>query len=165
MNRRCFLGVCVVGGASTLLASEHEETTRIPDDSYHTIEAVQEHMFPRNILLPSAQNFHATQFLIETIMHPTYDKDIQKFVIEGARELQSREKQHFLAYGVEQKEKALREYEETDYGSGWLDRIMLLSLEGLLSDPLYGGNYAQSGWSVLQTNGGDPRPMIRYIGS
>jgi hypothetical protein len=165
MNRRWFLGVCAAGGASTLLASEQEETTKISDDSYRTIEAVQQHMFPRDSLLPSAQNFHATQFLIETIMHPTYDKDIRKFVIEGARELQSREKQHFLAYGIEQKEKALREYEETDYGSGWLDRIMLLSLEGLLSDPLYGGNYAQFGWSILQTKGGNPRPTIRYIGS
>ncbi|HHH37063.1 MAG TPA: gluconate 2-dehydrogenase subunit 3 family protein, partial [Epsilonproteobacteria bacterium] len=162
MDRRWFLGASMVGGASVLLASGHKKEREVPDSALCVIEAVQQHMFPEGSLLPSAQTFHASEFLAETIIHPAYDKDIRKFVIEGAMELQSREKQHFLAYDTERKEKALRAYEETSYGSGWLDRIMLLSLEGLLSDPLYGGNFGQSGWKALHTKGGDPHPSTRY---
>jgi len=163
MDRRWFLGASIVGGTSALLASGQKEKTEVPDNAFRVIGAVQQHMFPEESLLPSAQTFRAREFLAETIMHPAYDKDIRKFVIEGAMELQSREKQHFLAYDVERKEKALRAYEETSYGSGWLDRIILLSFEGLLSDPLYGGNFGQSGWKALHTRGGEPRPVTRYI--
>jgi len=97
-------------------------------------------------------------------MHPLYDRDIRTFVVEGAEELQRREGQQFLTYGRARREKALRAYERTVYGSGWLDRIMLLSLEGLLSDPIYGGNLQESGWKALGSRGGEPRPVVRYAG-
>ena len=163
MNRRWFLGVCAIGSISVVYASGEKSKAGLPNEVYAVIAAVQQHMFPDGSSIPSAAVFHATQFTAETIMHPTYDKDIRKFVIEGAEELQSREKQQFLNYDTRQREKALRAYEETGYGSGWLDRIMLLSLEGLLSDPLYGGNSGELGWKALQTKGGDPRPTSRYV--
>ena len=162
MKRRWFLGLCAVGSVSILCASGQKQKVDLSNESYSVIAAVQQHMFPDGSSIPSAIVFHATQFIAETIIHPTYDKDIRKFVIEGAEELQSREKHQFLHYDIQQREKALRAYEETGYGSGWLDRIMLLSLEGLLSDPLYGGNRRELGWKVLQTKGGDPRPTSRY---
>lgn len=163
MDRRFFLGLCATGSASVLCASSQKPKEGLPKEVYSIIAAVQQHMFPEGGSIPGAITFHATQFTSETIMHPTYDKDIRKFVIEGAEELQSREKQQFLQYDTRQREKALRAYEETGYGSGWLDRIMLLSLEGLLSDPLYGGNSRELGWKALQTKGGDPRPTSRYV--
>ena len=162
MNRRHFIGSCIVAGMPALFASERKTEPDFPSDAYAVIEAVQQHMFPEGNLLPGAKRFHATPFLAETVMHPSYDKDIRVFVIEGAEELQTREKQKFLNYDEAQREKALRSYEETVYGSGWLDRILLLSLEGLLSDPLYGGNYGMSGWKALETRGGEPRPTVRY---
>ncbi len=170
MDRRRFIGACAVAGASTALtasamtASNKKREAGLPKETYLLIEAVQKHMFPEGNVIPAAGEFHATEFLSQTVMHPTFDKDIRKFVIEGAEELQSREKQKFLSYGERQKEKALRAYEDTEYGSGWLDRIMLLSLEGLLSDPIYSGNFRESGWKSLATRGGDPRPTVRYAG-
>ena len=164
MKRRAFLGVCAIAGTSVLIASEQKPSRGVlSSEMYATIAAVQGHMFPEGSAIPSAKTFRATPFLAETIVHPTYDKEIRVFVVEGAEELQRRENQKFLTYGVKQKEKALRAYEETGYGSGWLDRIMLLSLEGLLSDPIYGGNFRESGWKSLQTRGGEPRPSTRYI--
>ena len=163
MDRRWFLGLCTTSGISVLSASGQKPKVGLSGEVYSVIAAVQQHMFPDKSSIPSAIAFHATQFTAETIMHPTYDKDIRKFVIEGAEELQNREKQQFLNYDTRQREKALRAYEETGYGSGWLDRIMLLSLEGLLSDPVYGGNSKELGWKALQTRGGDPRPTSRYL--
>ena len=103
INRRRFLTVCSVTGASLLAATEKKEEKRFPNDAYLVVEAVQTHMFPRNNLVPSAGEFHAAKFLSETVMHPTYDRDIRSFVIEGARALQEREKQHFLDYDPERK--------------------------------------------------------------
>ena len=165
MDRRWFLGFCATSGISVLSASGQKPKAGLPNEVYRVIAAVQQHMFPDGSSIPSAIAFHATQFTAETIMHPTYDKDIRKFVIEGAGELQSREKQQFLNYDTRQREKALRAYEETGYGSGWLDRVMLLSLEGLLSDPIYGGNSKKLGWKALRTRGGDPQPTSRYAQS
>jgi len=128
-----------------------------------TIAAVQEHMFPPEGKLPSAREMRATRFLYETIMHPAYDKDIRAFVIEGAKELQIREKHHFTHYTQEKKEAALRAYEQSSYGRNWLSRMMILTMEAIFSDPVYGSNINEAGWKALKSFGGQPRPRTRYI--
>ncbi|HIP19442.1 MAG TPA: gluconate 2-dehydrogenase subunit 3 family protein [Sulfurovum sp.] len=128
-----------------------------------TLRAVQEHMFPQGSKIPSAQSMHTIQFLFDTVSHETYDKDIRKFVIEGAEELQRREKGKFLSMNTQEKEEALRTYEKTRYGSNWLSRIMTLTMEGLFSDPIYGSNKKEAGWKALNAYGGVPRPRTKYI--
>lgn len=128
-----------------------------------TIAAVQEHMFPKESKLPSAKEMNVTQFLFETITHKGFDKDIRAFVLEGAKELVSREKGGFASMIYGDKEKALRAYEETNYGSSWLSRIMTLTIEGMFCDPIYGSNVNEAGWKALNVNGGYPRPKTRYI--
>ncbi|MEA1879582.1 MAG: gluconate 2-dehydrogenase subunit 3 family protein, partial [Campylobacterota bacterium] len=128
-----------------------------------TIMAVQEHLFPDNSKIPSAKMMHANTFLLETISHKSYDKDIRNFVVEGAKELELREKGHFVQLSKEEKERALREYEETNYGSSWLSRIMTLTMEGMFSDPIYGANKNEEGWESLGSFGGQPRPETRYL--
>ena len=53
---------------------------------------MQEHFFPEESKLPSAKSMKVTQFLFETMMHKSFDKDIKAFVLEGAKELEKREK-------------------------------------------------------------------------
>ncbi|CAA6813974.1 MAG: Unknown protein [uncultured Sulfurovum sp.] len=128
-----------------------------------TIAAVQEHLFPSNSKIPSAKMMHANTFLLETISHKSYDKDIRRFVLEGAKELEVREKGLFTTLSKEDKERALREYEETNYGSSWLSRIMTLTMEGIFSDPIYGSNKNEKGWQAIKSFGGQPRPNTRYL--
>lgn len=128
-----------------------------------TIAAVQEHMFPEGSKLPSAKAVNATQFLFETVTHQSFDKDIRAFVLEGAEELQTREKGRFASMSHQEKEKALRAYEKTNYGSAWLSRIMTLTMEGMFSDPIYGSNAHEAGWKAIDAYGGFPRPKTRYI--
>jgi len=64
---------------------------------------------------------------------------------------------------TEEKEKALRAYEESSYGRNWLSRIMTLTMEGMFGDPIYGSNVKESGWKALHAFGGQPRPKSRYI--
>jgi len=63
-----------------------------------------------------------------------------------------------------EKEKALRAYEKTNYGSSWLSRIMTLTMEGMFSDPIYGSNTKEAGWKSVGAYGGYPRAKIKYMG-
>ena len=128
-----------------------------------TISAVQVHMFPTSSQIPSAESMNVTQFLLETLSHKSYDKDIRAFVLEGAQELNTRESGHFRLMSHKDKEKALRAYEGTQYGSNWLSRIMTLTIEAMFSDPIYGSNINEAGWKALGSYGGQPRPKTRYI--
>jgi len=129
-----------------------------------TIEAVQNHMFPVGNTLPSAKQTHVIQFLFETVAHTSYDKDIRVFIIEGAEELMRREKNRFLSMNTLEKEKALRAYENTNYGSSWLSRIMTVTMEGLFSAPIYGANKNEIAWKSIDMYGGYPRPTVKYLG-
>ena len=164
LKRREFIVSTVLLGLSTTLKAENmskleKSFLQVKD----VIVAVQAHMFPEGNTLPSAKETRVIEFVHETIMHPSYDKDIRAFVIEGAQELIDREKQSFLTLSLAEREKVLRSYEETNYGSAWLSRIMTLTMEGIFSDPIYGANRAELGWKSIGSYGGYPRAKGRYL--
>jgi len=164
MKRRNFLILGSVLGLSPYVKAKELTTfERSFKKVEATISAVQEHMFPKGSKIPSAASMNVTQFLFETITHKSYDKDIRAFVIEGAEELIKRENGQFTSMNPNDKEQALRGYEESNYGSNWLSRIMTITMEGLFSDPIYGSNIKESGWKALGSYGGMPRPASRYI--
>jgi len=165
IKRRNFLVLGSLLGLTPYLKAEAPSAFKKEFDTLMpTLAAVQTHMFPSNSLLPDAKSMKMTDFLFETISHPSYDRDIKAFVLEGAKELEKREKGKFVSMSKEEKEKALRSYEETSYGSNWLTRIMTLSMEALFSDPIYGSNMKEAGWKAVGTYGGFPRPKTKYIG-
>ena len=165
MKRRKFLILGSIMGATPYIhakeISDFEKTFKKVEP---TLMAVQEHLFPEGSKIPSARSMNVTQFLLETMMHKSFDKDIKAFVIEGAKELEKREKGGFSSMTEQEKENALRSYEETDYGRNWLSRIMTLTLEGLFCDPIYGSNIKEAGWKAISSYGGFPRPTTKYIG-
>ena len=164
MKRRNFLILGSVLGLSPYIeAKEVSAFERSFKKVEPTISAVQEHMFPKGSKIPSAASMNVTLFLLETITHKSYDKDIRAFVFEGAEELMQREKRQFTSMNGQEKEEALRSYEETHYGSNWISRIMTITMEGMFSDPLYGSNIKELGWKALGAYGGLPRPVSRYI--
>ena len=164
MKRRKFLILGSALGLSPYIqAKEMSGFEKEFRDIESTLSAVQEHLFPEGNKIPSAKSMNATQFLFETMMHKSFDKDIKAFVLEGAKELEKREKGQFTSITEKEKEKALRTYEETNYGRNWLSRIMTLTMEGLFSDPIYGSNIKEAGWQAISSYGGFPRPKTRYI--
>jgi len=165
MHRRQFIAWTSLLGLSPYLeAKENIEFRKSFQKVEKTIMAVQNHMFPKESSLPSAESMNVTKFLFESMLHKSFDKDIRLFVLEGAEELMLREKGKFTSMTDNQKEKALRSYEETNYGSTWLSRIMTLSIEGLFSDPIYGANHKEAGWKSVKAYGGFPRPQEQYLG-
>ncbi|MFT7880562.1 MAG: gluconate 2-dehydrogenase subunit 3 family protein [Sulfurimonas sp.] len=164
MRRRDFLVTsAVIGLSASIDAQEINAETKALNSVEAVIAAVQQHMFPEGSRLPSAKAMDTITFLKETITHASYDRDIRHFVIEGARELETRTEGKFLTMDRTEKERALRSYEETHYGSNWLARIMTLTMEALFSDPIYGSNIGEKGWKAVESVGGEPRPKRRYI--
>jgi len=164
MKRRKFLiWGSAIGLSSYIQAEEISDFEKSFKKLEPTLCAVQEHLFPEGSKIPSAKSMHASRFVFETMMHKSFDKDIKAFVIEGAKELEKREKGKFTSMTQKEKEKALRAFEETNYGRNWLSRIMTLTMEALFSDPIYGSNIKEAGWQSLSSYGGFPRPKTRYI--
>lgn len=164
MKRRKFLVLGSIFGLSRYVkAKEVSNFEKVFKDIEPTLEALQQHLFPEGSKIPSAKSMKLTQFMFETMMHQSFDRDIKAFVIEGAKELEKRSDQPFVSLSAQQKEDVLRDYEKTAYGKNWLARIMTLSLEGLFSDPVYGSNIQEAGWKSISSYGGFPRPKSRYI--
>ena len=164
MERRDFLKwSSLLGSASCMGVEETDSFRKTFKEVEPTLRAVQEHMFPEGSRLPSAVSMQVTQFMFMTMQHQSFDRDIREFVIAGARELERRERGRFAELSPKEKERALRAYEETSDGKHWLSRIMILSMEAILSDPVYGSNINEAGWRALHTKGGLPRPTVRYI--
>ena len=83
MKRRKFLILgSVFGLSSYLVGKEDVSRSKALQDVEETIASVQQHLFPAGSKIPSAKSMHATEFLVETITHESYDKDIRAFVIE-----------------------------------------------------------------------------------
>ena len=163
IKRRAFLIWSSLLGLGSYLKAKEVDSFAIRFTKVSPIiEAVQNHFFPQNTLLPYAKDMNLTLFLYETITHSSYDKDIRKFVLEGAEEFFMLEK-NFTAYSKSKKERAMRRYENSKYGRNWLSRIMTLSMEGLFSDPIYGGNVGEAGWKSIHAFGRYPRPKTRYL--
>jgi len=163
-QRRQFLIFSSLVGLSSYIEAKNKTTFQKDFEKIKPlISEVQEHMFPENSKLPSAKKMHAITFLYETIIHKSYDKDMRIFILKGAEKLNKRTKGKFLTMTISNKEQALRDYEETKYGSSWLSYLMVLTMEGMLSDPIYGSNIQQTGWKSLKTSGGEPRPLKKYL--
>jgi hypothetical protein len=60
------------------------------------------------------------------------------------------------------KEILLRKFEQRRFGQNWLSTLMTYGLEGMLGDPLYGGNKKAQGWKVINHNTGLPQPRKKY---
>ena len=164
MKRRKFLILgSLLGISSCIETKEISDFEKQFKELSPVLTAVQEHLFPEGSKIPSSRSMHLTQFLFDTMMHKSFDRDIKAFVLEGAKELEKRENGRFISMSTEEKEKALRTYEETEYGKSWLSRMMTLSMEGLFSDPVYGSNVQEAGWKAISSYGGFPRPKSRYI--
>jgi len=156
MKRRDFLSFCVVT-SGWLFASPH--TPPPPPHLCKTLQKVQLHIAPPL----TSQRLNPTDFLIQTLFHPTYDKDIRAFVIEGAMALYDLHGEGLFGYSPPQMEKILRTYEQEPQGSKWLGRMMILTLEAMLGDPIYGGNLGGEVWRGLGEPPPNPQPKVQYL--
>ena len=164
IKRRKFLQYSTLLGVNTSVHAKigHKESEAL-EHVLPTIIAIEAHMFPPESPVPLPDTKKMKTFLRETLSHPSFDKDIRRFIIEGAEDFMKKEKKSFILMESEAREDALRHYEKSSYGQAWLSRILLMALEGLFSDPIYLANQNEDGWKALNSFAGMPRPERKYM--
>jgi gluconate 2-dehydrogenase gamma chain len=125
------------------------------------ISSTLEHLFPKSKHFSGAISLKVYDFLRTTSKDKYFDKNDLDFLIKGGNELYKQNKD-FITSSQKTKEIILREFEQTQIGANWLSLVMNYGIEGMLSDPIYGGNKDEQGWIALKHKVGQPRPKGKY---
>jgi len=129
---------------------------------WSSIAAVQDHLLPSEPDVPGARELNATVYLDRALADPKFDPDVKGFILEGIGWLEeiSREQEALPFHKVEpaRREDLLRQIARSGAGERWLSTLITYCLEGMLADPLYGGNPGGIGWKWLGHDPGHPRP-------
>ena len=158
ITRRVFIASTVLAGTALALLPQ-EKKTPVKLELFKTLEAVQEVLFPKGLKAPSASEFGATAYLANVSSHSSFLASDLKFLKRGARELMN-EYPNFLSLSFKEQDEALREFvDDSTLGQNWVAFVLYFTLEGLLADPIYGGNRDESGWKWLGNHAGEPRPQ------
>ncbi len=135
----------------------------LPGTQQKILHTVLNHLFPETTESPGIEQLH-TEFHINTYLtDPQIDPDEQKYIINGITWLdetsQELFKTNFLSLTYSQQIKILENILQTSWGEYWLSRLLTLTFESLLLDPVYGVNVDEAGWHWLHHQPGQPRPQ------
>ncbi|HHH44483.1 MAG TPA: gluconate 2-dehydrogenase subunit 3 family protein [Gammaproteobacteria bacterium] len=166
LSRLAALGALAASYPALALQERRSGAVEAPDwagkDPWHTLTAVQQHLFPAGEDTPGAADIHAIQYLRNTLDNPAADGEDREFVVNGVGWLnelaQERTGKPFIKLDETQREELLRTIEQSRAGRNWLSLLLTYLLEALLADPVYGGNPHGIGWQWLQHQPGFPRP-------
>lgn len=172
MNRRKFLirssGALLITSAPVLpaLFSCSSQTTAkdigLSESQWHTLQAVQNHLFPSEPGAPGAKEIRAAAYLQSVLIEQQSEVIDRKFIKKGIVHIDTLSRKEldkpFAALTEGQREKILRLFENTHEGRHWLSMMLDNILEALLTDPVYGGNPEKIGWHWLKHQPGFPRP-------
>ncbi|VAW69267.1 hypothetical protein MNBD_GAMMA09-3706 [hydrothermal vent metagenome] len=155
------------GSAKTTLGQTDNEVYKNLKDPWLTLAKVQEHLFPADKTSPGAKDINALRFLRNMLDAPDTDTEERSFVLQGVNWLNDlsvkKHQEVFRLLPTEDKEAVLRTIESSRAGSRWLSLMMTHLIEGLLSDPVYGGNHQGKGWAWLNHKPGFPTPGVDKV--
>ncbi len=159
MKRREFILTTSILGISTALNSQEIKS----DDtlSWLIIDNIFDILFPKTSTMPSAKDFNATLYLQMNSKHKSFDKDDLEYIIQGAVDFND-SFPNFLNANKEQRENIIERTRNSEYGESWLTKLVYYGIEAMLSDPIYGGNTNEKGWSSLNHQTGKPQPKQKY---
>ncbi len=158
ITRRVFIASTLLAGTALALLPQGKKT-HIKLELFKTLEAVQEVLFPKGLKAPSASEFGATAYLANVSFHSSFLESDLKFLKRGAGELMDTYND-FLTLSHKEQEEKLREFvNSSNLGQNWVAFVLYFTIEGLLADPIYGGNKNESGWKWLGHHAGQPRPQ------
>lgn len=170
LNRRHFLLGMVAISATAIIPTAiscsaspiHDVHNQLTDHDFATLMAVQDHLFPTTADAPGAKELNAATYYSWTLMDTEKDPDVIQKMRDGLKwiedEAEKLFKTSFVKLSSTQKEEALRSLEKEGYGESWISLTLTNIFEALLSDPIYGANTNQSGWTWLDHTPGLPRP-------
>jgi hypothetical protein len=99
--------------------------------------------------------------LVSNCSSEYFDANDLDFLIKGA----SMFHQNFPDFShkdTESKNKILETATESDFLEKWLSKLIYYTIEAMFSDPIYGGNTHELGWTSTLHTTGNPRPINKY---
>ena len=133
------------------LTSSHQTFT---DDEWAIVSAACERILPRDED-PGALDAHVPQYIDRILQSPELQKMKGDFV-PGVAALDRRSNRMFQKGFAEataaQQDELLGIFKDSPEKSGeakWYELLVVLSLEGFLGDPSYGGNFNRAGWELV----------------
>ena len=134
----------------------------LPVNQQKMLHQVLHFLFPASNNSPGIEQINAEFHINNYLTDPLIDSDEQKYVINGIQWLnesaQELSKAGFLSLNQTQQLTTLQNIIKTSWGESWLSKLLTLTFEALLLDPLYQVNTGEAGWKWLQHQPGQPRP-------
>ena len=153
MNRRDFIISSAIVGSAALYGAEDSKELQV-------LESIINIMFPENRYLPSAKESGMMRYLLELLNDKNFDKIDKNALLEGAKKIE--QENNFMSKNIKEQQEILSIFLQTRYGERWCSLLLYYCIEGLLGDPIYGGNKYGVGWSALKHKHGIPRPKKRW---
>jgi len=150
MNRRGFIISSSLLTITTFL-SAHTDKISFETNQWKTIESIYKVIFPNNKKY-GLENYNPTKYLFISSRSRYFAKKDLEFILNGAK-------------WIEEDDINIKNMEEllnTSWGENWLSHLLNYALEGLYSDPIYGGNHNKIGWHMINHTAGVPRPKKQY---
>ncbi len=143
-------------------ALKNSGTSEADKEPWHTLAAVQNHLFPSEADSPGAREINATSYLRDYLAEEDTDAEERDFILSGPAWLNDlalkQYHKRFPKLDESQREELLRRISRSNAGENWLSLLLLYIFEALLSAPVYGGNPNGIGWRWLQHQPGFPQP-------
>ena len=168
LSRRKFIQYLAVATSSYPLASlainrKQSNNPQPYKEPWLTLSTVQEHLFPTEPDSLGAEDVNALIYLQNMMDTPGFSQDEKKLIKNGVTWLDDLAKKQyakkFIQLNAAEKEKILRQIENSNAGSRWLSLLLTYLLQAIVSDPIYGGNPKGIGWQWLEHQPGFPRPV------
>ena len=168
LSRRKFIQYLVLAVSSYPLSSlainrKQSNNPQSYKEPWLTLSTVQGHLFPTEPDSFGAEDINALVYLQNMMGLPDFPEDEKELINNGVTWLDDLAKEQyknkFIQLNPDEKEKILRQIENSNAGLRWLSLILTYLLQAIVADPIYGGNPKEIGWQWLEHQSGFPRPV------
>jgi len=128
-----------------------------------TLQKVLDILFPPEPQTPSTSQINSPEHINRYLNDPNIDPDEQQFVMDGLQWLDEtateKHQKKFLALSPANQIEIISIIQKESWGASWLSKLLTLTFESLLLDPIYKVNIREIGWQWLHHQPGLPRPV------
>jgi len=167
-NRRFFIksvGASVLLAQLPLMSACHFENTLQTnkiDKKQRIFYDTLNILFPKYKNTPTIDRLNTLNHIQNYLSDKNIDPDEQKFLTNGIgwldKTAQEDYKKAFLELSSKQKQDIISKILKESWGESWLSKLLTLTFESLLLDPVYEINTNEAGWQWLHHQPGQPRP-------
>lgn len=168
VNRRAFLRSTMIAGAASQIAlftscsAQLEEANEYLTAEQSTIlKSVLMAILPNDGNGPSADDLNSFGYIMWVLSDVYRQTEENEFILEGldwandtAQDIYG---ENYFDLEEKEQHKLVELFTQMDYGEDWMNVMVSLSIESLISDPIYGGNKDEQGWKWLNHVPGNPR--------